>query len=494
MKREDYLRMKSHGRTHFKEENLKIITKITLLFFISIYPLFGSITSRVDTKSIELGESVTLSLDISGERIKKPDITRICDSNVITTSSQTNMQIINGDITKNYILNYRFSPQKSCKIEPIGVEIDGRQEYSQAIDIEVKAPSQSKDADFVLSLSANKEELYVGETFELTLTFKQRDDASAIDSKFTPPEFKGFWVRGESAPQKRQDKNHITTTMVYTLLPQRVGELEISRAKMEVAQRDKRVDSWGGFMPTVKWRSYFSDELFFNVKPLPEGVTLVGDFEIKLLLEKDEINANEALNAVIEISGEGNFEDIKSFKPYIDAVGVFEEKVVIEGSKLSQKIAFVAENDFVIPPFEITYFDIKTKEIKSISTKELHVRVKNAKPEAELNIKTADEQTTQNSAVIQGDGYNKASLFMALIAGVFLGIILMLLKPFLNFKREKKSSIKEPRTLLAKLLPYKDNEEVRGVIEKLEQNIYTNKSVDIDKKALRELLKRLKID
>jgi len=494
MMRKKYLRMKNLGRSYFKEENLKTITKITLLFFITIYPLFGALTSRVDTQSIELGEIVTLSLDISGQVITKPDITKICESDVISTSTQTNMQIINGVVSKNYTLNYTFLPQKSCKIESLKLEIDGKIEHSEAIDIEVKAPSQSKDANFMLTLSSNKEELYIGETFELTLTFKQKNGANALDSKFTPPEFKGFWVRNESPPQKMQDENYTTTTMVYTLLPQRVGDLKISRAQMQIALRDNKVDGWGSFMPTIKWKSYFSNELSFSVKPLPSGVTLVGDFKINLLLEQDQVNANEALNAVLEISGDGNLEDIKSFKPYIDSVGVFEEKAVIEESKLSQKIAFVAQNDFVIPPFEIRYFDINTKEIKSISTKEIHVKVKNAKPQEELTIKIDDEQIIKNNAIAINDGYEKISLFITFIAGVFLGAMLMLLKPYINFKRVKKSSIKDPRALLAKLLPYKDDEEIKSFIEKLEQNIYTNKSVDIDKKALKELLKRLKID
>lgn len=491
--RKKYLRMKNLGRTYFKEDNLKTITKIALLFFITVYQLFASLTARVDTKSVELGDIVTYSLDISGQKIKKPDITRLCNSDVISTSSQTNMQIINGAMSKSYTLSYKFSPEMSCKIEPIELEIDGKVEHSQAIDIEVKAPSQTKDANFMLTLSSNKEELYVGETLELTLAFKQRNGAPALDSKFTPPELKGFWIRGESTPQKTQDDNYTTTTIVYTLLPQRVGELKISRAQMQIASRDNKLDSWGGFMPTIKWKNYFSNELSFNVKPLPEGVTLVGDFKINLLLEKDEVNANEALNAVVEVSGDGNLEDIKSFKPYIDAVGVFEEKAVIEGSKLSQKIAFVAQNDFVIPPFEIKYFDIKTKEIKSISTKEVHIKIINAKPKEELIIKTDEKQIAKSAEVVYSDGYGKTYLLMALFAGVFLGVILMLLKPFLKFKRVKKSSIKEPRTLLAKLLPYKEDEEVKEMIEALEQNIYTDKSVEIDKKALRELLKRLKI-
>lgn len=492
--RKNYLRMKSLGRSYFKEENLKTITKIILLFLITIHPLFGSLSSRVDTKSVELGEVVTFSLDISGDKIQKRDITSICNSDVISTSSQTNMQIINGVVSKNYTLNYKFMPQKSCQIEPLQIEIDGKVEFSQAIDIEVKAPRQSKDANFMLSLSTNKEELYVGETFELTLTFKQKNGANALDSKFTPPEFNGFWVRSESQAQKTQDENYITTTMIYTLLPQRVGDLKISRAKMEIALRDNKIDAWGGFMPTIRWKSYFSNELSVSVKPLPMGVTLVGDFTINLLLEKDEINANEALNALIEISGDGNFEDIKSFKPYIDSVGVFEEKAEIGESKLSQKITFVAQNDFTIPPFEIKYFDINTKEIKSISTKEVHVRVKNAKPQKELIVKTDDEQIIKNSDVSINDGYDKISIFIALIAGALLGAMLMLLKPLISFKRAKKSSIKEPRVVLAKLLQHKDDEEARRIIDKLEQNIYKNKSIEIDKKALRELLKRLKID
>ncbi len=473
---------------------MKTITKVALLLFITVYPLFASLSARVDTSSVELGDVVTFSLDISGQKIKKPEITRLCESDVISTSSQTNMQIINGAMSKSYTLSYKFSPQKSCKIEPFGLEIDGKVEHSEMIEIEVKAPSQSRDANFMLTLSSNKEELYVGETFELTLTFKQKNGASALDSKFTQPEFKGFWVRSESQPQKVQDVDYTTTTMVYTLLPQRVGELKISRAQMQIASRDNRVDSWGSFMPTIKWKNYFSNELSFSVKPLPLGVTLVGDFKIKLLLEKDEVNANEPLNVAIEVSGDGNLEDIKSFKPYIDRVGVFEEKPLIEGSKLSQKITFVAQNDFVIPPFEIKYFDIKTKEIKSISTKEREVKVKNAKPKEELVIKTDNEQISKNSAIAISDGYDKSYLFIAFVVGVFLGTVLMILKPLINFKRTKKSSIKEPRTLLAKLLPHKDDEEVRGVIEKLEQNIYTDKTLEIDKKALKELLKRLKID
>jgi hypothetical protein len=50
---------------------------------------------------------------------------------------------------------------------------------------------------------------------------------------------------------------------------------------MRVASRSSREDSWGAWIPTIKWKTYFSNELEFSVKALPSGVDLVGNFTIK---------------------------------------------------------------------------------------------------------------------------------------------------------------------------------------------------------------------
>ena len=47
--------------------------------------------------------------------------------------------------------------------------------------------------------------------------------------------------------------------------------------------------------------------------------------------------------------------------------------------------------------------------------------------------------------------------------------------------------------LLMKLLPYKDDNEVKKIVGILENNIYANKKEEYDKKVLKEVLKRYDI-
>ncbi len=471
-----------------------VMIKILLLFFTTTQILFAGVSASVDTQSVEEGELVTYSLHITGESVKRPEITTICGSDVLSTSSQTNMQIINGAVSKNYTLSYKFAPQKNCKIESFEVEIDGKKEHTKEIEISVKAPSQTKDANFMLLLQSDKKELYIGEAFELTLLFKQKNGSDAIDSKFTPPSMDGFWVREESKPQKYQEDGYTVTKVVYTLLPQRVGVQKIGRAKIQIASRDTKIDGWGGWIPTIKWKNHFSNELDLSVKPLPAGVSLVGDFTITISLDKAEVNANEAVDATVIVSGNGNLEDIKSFKPHIPNVAVFDEKIAIEGKKLSQKLTFVAEHDFAIPPLKLTYFDINSKEIKTITTNEIAIKVKNQKPKEELTIKKGEEPKAEIATPSTQIGHGGITLFFVFFAGLVVGAALIMLKKLPQLKKAKKSSIKEPKELLTKLMAYKEDAEVKRVIEALEKNIYTNDKAEIDKKVLKEVLKRYKID
>ena len=170
------------------------MNKILKLLFLLIMPhvIYAGVTAKVDYKTVELGEMVTYSLDVSGENITRPNIQRLCDTDVISTSSKTSIQIVNGNIRKSYILSYKFVPQKSCKIEPIEIEINDKIELTNSVDIKVKPVSAAKDKNFILTLSTNKKELFIGETFELTLIFKQKTDSGTVDSEFRPPELKGF--------------------------------------------------------------------------------------------------------------------------------------------------------------------------------------------------------------------------------------------------------------------------------------------------------------
>lgn len=460
----------------------------TLLLFLSL-SLDASVRATAEPKRVEVGESVTYSLHISGKDVTRPNITKLCDSDIISTNTQTNMQIINGVLSQSFMISYRFVPQKSCKIAPVEVEVDGNLESGNEVEIEVVPQSMTKESDFALTISSEKKEFFVGEPFEVTLAFKQRRDAEALDSKFTPPDFSGFWIKSESKPQREEEGKFVITKIIYTLMPQRTGDFTLSKAQMQIASRSSSADSWGAWIPTIKWRSYFSNELSFHIKPLPQGINLVGDFTIDVSADKSEAEANEAVNVAIEVKGSGNLEDIKSFKPLIQGVGVFDEKIFIDGSKLTQKIAFVSERDFIIPSFSLKYFDIKTKEIKSIQTKEIAIKIKNAKPKESLNIQreASQEPQSKESQEIKNDTF---VLFVSFLLGVVTTMSIMFFIKRVSFKKEPKISVKDPKALLMQLLPFKEEKDVKEIIDILEKNIYENQNIAIDKKVLKEVLSR----
>lgn len=462
---------------------------VFLLPFILLSNMYASVVASVDSKIISLGETVTLNLVVTGEDIQKPNLYKICGSDISATSSQTSIQTVNMNYQKRYTLSYKFTPEKSCTIEPIELTVDAQVQRTKPIGIVVKAYSK-KDADFSLIFLSDKHNVYVGEPFELTLLLKQKNSVQALDSKFTPPEFDGFWVKSASKPKKNNDGTFTTTTLKYKMAPQHVGILPIHKTKIQIATRSSSRDVWGSFISNVKWHTYFSNDLNMTVKALPNSISLVGDFKIDAKVDKTAINHNEAVNVTIRLNGDGNLEDVKSFKPFIDGVNVFDEKIKLSKKVLTQNIAFVSDRDFEIPAFSLQYFNIKTKKIETITTNSIKIRVNGVQEKKELNIQRSKEVTPPPVTEVVKDGISSLYAFVIFLIGLFVGILLMLLKSKRSFQKEKKLSQKDPKVLFVKLMPYKDDKNVQILLDSIETNIYSDLEVKIDKKLLKECVKK----
>ena len=464
-----------------------------LLIFLILFPhaIYAGIKTSVSSTTVEVGEAVTFTLTISDNDIKRPSITSLCGVDVVATGARTSIQMMNNSVKKVQMLTYRFVPQKSCVIEPIEIRVGDKIELTKKINIVVKEQIISANSDFILTLETSKKDVYIGEEFEVTLLFKQRQNVEVLDSDFAPPAMQGFWIKGETEPIRYRDGDYAVTKLVYKIAAQREGVLRVSKAQMKVATRSRGQDSWGSWIPNLKWRSYFSNEINVNVKALPQNLKIIGDFSIKVRVDKLKLNANEAVNITLEVLGKGNLEDIKSFKPQISGVSVFEEDIKIEGNKLSQKMAFIADKDFTIPSFSLKYFDTRTKEIKTITTKSIDVDVIDEKKVEELVIKK--EKEVAISSVKNDSSISILTAIIIFIAGLLSGVALMLIKSFKKPKREEKLNIKDEKVLLMKLLPYKDDKEVLEIINTIEANLYTDKKIDLDKRVLKGIVKRYKI-
>ena len=482
---------------------MKNLGKVLILIFLIPLSLMArevaNVVASVDSSDVQRGEMVTYEMMVDGDNIVRPTIATLCGQNVISTGSQTSIQMINGTMTKSYIFTYKFLPQKSCVIKPIEVEIDSKILKTNSVKVNVSKLKIQKNSPFILTLESDRNQVYVGEPFELKLLFKQRNGAEAIDSEFIAPNFKGFWIKEESKASRYKKDGYTITEKNYKLAAQRIGELKISSAEMRIAYRTHTRDPWAGVISRIKWRSYYSNEVKISAKAIPNGVSLVGDFSISAEIDKNSINANEAVNVNIRVLGEGNLEDIESFKPYVTGVNVFEEKIETIGNKLTQKIVFVSDKDFTIPSFELVYFDTQTQKVKKITTQPIDIKVVGAALSPQkLEIKRDSGVYEDMKKSVTQEEESKKDYLLILIAffiGLLLGVVSVLL---LKSKREKKTTfkfdIKNEKALLVRLLPYKESDtKVAEIIAILEENIYTTKKIAIDKKVLKEILTKYKI-
>ena len=485
---------------------MKNLGKTAILFLlISATTLMAKVEAFVDHSSVMRGDSVTLRVNVYGDDIKQPRLDTLCGVDIASESSKQSIQIINSNITKNYTFVYTFEPEKSCTIGSIPIEVDGKIERTKPIKITVTdTPPKTKDANFILELKADKYEVFVGEPFGVTLVFKQKRGAEAIDSKFYPPKLDGFWIKYQSQPQKEMQGEYIVTKIHYKMAAQREGELEIAPAKIKIAMRDLSADYWNNFAPAIKWHTYYSNAIKMKVYAPPKGVKLVGNFDIDIKVDKTQVHPNEAVNAVLTIKGEGNIEDLDPFKPYIPNANVFDEKPKIDEKNgvFTQKIAFVADGNFTIPSFRIRYFDPKTKKIINKSTKPIAVTVIDAsQKEPELEIKKADEKSVAPlPSVHSSRGSTIDSSFaitwviLSFIAGVFVGGVLVFFKFYVSTqKRLKRFSFDDKKALFIKLLPYKDHKDVKMVLDMLEDALYGEKKGAIDKEKVKEVIKKYNI-
>ena len=474
---------------------MKNLGKIIGILFLLSTVSFGAVVASLDYPQASKGDMLTYTLKITDSSdVVRPRIHSICGSDVLSTSSATNLEIVNSKYSRSYLLKYRFIAKKSCEIKPVKISTGEGVQTSNSVSLELDKVVQSKNPNFVLTLKTDKKELYVGEPFKLILLFKQKKSAQAVDSKFKPPSFNGLWVKHEDKPQTVDDGAYTLTKLTYVLAAQREGNLTIEPAQMSIASRAKNRDYWGSFRPQVRWKSYFSNEVKLTAKPLPNGAKLIGDFTISAQLDKSEVNANEAINVTIEIRGNGNFEDISAYKPYINGVSVFDEKPIVKANTFTQKLAMVADEDFTVAPFKLHFYDPVTKQVREIRTEALKVKVHGSQKKQELTIEREQVETPEvlhTKDEVPKDG-SVSLLFAAqiFVVGLILGALLVLLLSKKRFKREKPFNYKDEKQLLIKLLPYKDDKDVQKVIDAIEGNLYSSSKVELDKKLIKELVKR----
>ncbi len=498
----------------------RILGNIIILISIFTTFSFGDVKASLNPPTIYQGGISNYIITADGNKIEFPKIDEIDGNPILGTSSSESISMINTNIKRSISKTYSFRASKDVNISSFTVKVDGKEYRTEELKLKVLKPTASKNGSkFIVRLALDKNESYVGEPVNLAISFKSRIDAHADQIQLGEPKLENFWVKKKDKVDKSREKNYIVQTINYLIFPQKSGEYNIPATETLVGRVEHRRQQMGGFFDDpffnsmtqqLNWQKVYSNSLKLNVKPLPNGLELYGDYRIESKVDTQKVSANKPVNLTLLVKGEGNIDDVKKFKLDIPNVIIYADEPKISSKEVNglyqgefkEKVALISDQNFTIPSFSLKYFDKKSKKVKTIKTEEIKIEVIGGKigDRDSSSMEVSKSQTIKSPTKVEKeiiiekeDSYLK---YLFLAVGFIFGVISISLLNYLTKKDRKIErdivkairKAKDDRALFNILLPYsKEHKVISDTLNKLEENLYKNSSYKIDREELMEV-------
>ncbi|WP_372745208.1 BatD family protein [Lutibacter sp.] len=329
-------------------------------------------------------------------------------------SSSVNQSWINGKSTFSQSYIYILEPKAEGEfiIEPATIEYEGETFKSNHVKITVskavEIPKDPNNPEYVaqqnIHLVAEVSNLnpYVGEGIYVVYKLFVSENISVNNWRVTEsPQYNGFWnqdievseINVQKGKYNGQDYRYIVLKKAV-LIPQRAGQLIIEPMTMDfsVGIPTGRGDFFGNMI--TRNISYSTSSAIRNVrvKELPEAgkpidfTGAVGDFDFKVVTDKNQLKANDAAQIIVEVSGRGNlklFEIPKITTPAELEVYTPEHKEDVATSLIGLRgsvsdiytVVPQYKGKYKIPEVSFSYFNPTEKKYKTIHVDALIMEV-----------------------------------------------------------------------------------------------------------------------
>jgi len=327
----------------------------------------GIITAEVDRNSISTDGAVllTITIDASQGNPGQPTLPALEGFTVVSTSSGTQIMLINGEMSVNATYEYWLRPVRAgtLVIEPVSVVLDGQLSQTQPISIQVtqgtgqnqalpapnspampafpslpgfpdiqslfgdpfsqggrqvkplpnqaltsgEAPAGLNGQDFFVSATIDKLDPYQGEQVLYTVRFYQAVELPG-DIQYQSPSFTGFWH--ELLPEELEymieagGRPYRVTEIQTVLYPSVNGDLTIDPATLVIP---------GGFFS--RGQILATEPINVVVQPLPpnapEGYQgAVGRYLLRAEADELQTQVNDTVTLYVLIEGQGNIQTL----------------------------------------------------------------------------------------------------------------------------------------------------------------------------------------
>ena len=306
--------------------------------------------------TVGVGLAFELNVEINGTRSldqnpQLPDLASFAQYLGSNTRSSVNM--VGGRTTVSLTIQYRYQAltEGSFRIPSFEVVAGGQAHATEPLEIAVTAappdapqpgPPGIGPEDLFITAEASDESVREGEPLVVEYRIWTRVDVTNFGLT-NVPELEGFWVE-DITPAGPPDVEQLTRDGVLyasavirrvALIPTGPGERTIEPISVEAqvrvrGGRDPFQDFFGRsqlFGTTSVPTTVLSNRLTIAVEPLPPGRPehfsgVVGSLRITSALDRDSVDANDAVTLTVRVSGEGNIRAVPA--PVLDFPPDFE--------------------------------------------------------------------------------------------------------------------------------------------------------------------------
>ncbi len=413
-------------------------------YFISLLPLLfmafvmnaqdDDVTFEMNLSKEKLGINERLRVEFTmnkdGDDFSPPDFTGF---RVLMGPSQAiSSSWVNGVRSYSKTYSYTLAPtaRGTFNIKQASIVIGGKTYKSLAKKVEVTAAVEKPNgqmtvddfADDNLHLVAeiSKTNPYLNE--EISVVYKLYVSPSIRVTNYRAldnPKYNNFWSQ-DIPVQRLNAENGTYNGKAYryvilkrvVLYPQKSGELEIEPLSLDVTvdvPTNKR-DFFGGRIYTQTNKTVSAGKRSINVKDLPavgKPVNFggaVGEFDFTVTTTKTSLNASESLQAIVEVSGEGNLKLFQLPEPELpSSLEVYDPehnenvRTTLSGmrGKVSDSYTIVPtfKGKYPMPSIAFSFFNPKTEKYNTINSEEILINVL----EGPMNTSEAANSAARNS-------------------------------------------------------------------------------------------------
>jgi len=252
--------------------------------------------------------------------------------------------------------------------------------------------------DVAYSFNLSKTDPYEREGVFLEVNLTQVDQSKVMMFKFSLKDSENYEFH-QVGFKEHENYHDLRHEYLYLIYPKKSGEVDLAfEMRKSITDDDKVAYSISGDRDNVKGLEKKDFDvalkpLRLEVKPLPEGTDLVGEFTFEHHLDRKETEAFDPINLKVELKGEGLLSSFELLKPS-DAYKLFTQDPTFKiyhtklgsNSSLAWAYAISAKKDFTLPKIVLNAFNPKTQKRYALTL-----------PSYSIEVETIDETSLLDS-------------------------------------------------------------------------------------------------